>query len=572
MILVAVGAWALGHPEEGAMLLVLFGASRAMESYARGRTHSSIADLIQELPRRATRVTGTLREDISVDDVAIGDQLLVKPGERFPVDCKFVEGQTQLDLSAITGESERIAPEPGREIPSGTINGNGLVRVQAIKRACDSAFQKVIALIENAPQRRSPAQVLSDRVGSAFTKVILVTSILAFLVWWLAAGLPIRDAAYRAMVLLVAGSPCAIVLSVPSAILAAIASGARRGILFNGGRGLASLATVRKIAFDKTGTLSTGEPGVVKIGGPGAEDAEELAVACELARCSTHPASRSVLKYFVDRGIDGESHHIEQVIEKPGRGITGIWRGREIELGRPRACDALSDLEDASYSRVVFFCDNQPRIRFYLTENPRPRAAEAVHELRQRGVASVIISGDVQHAVDRMGRALGIEDARGELRPEDKHRFISAEAGQEHGIVMVGDGVNDAPALSAATVGVAMGIRGSAATLAQADIVLVKDCLVDLVKAYDLSRFTRRVIAQNLAIAIGAAALLMAGALIGKLPLALGVFGHEGGTVLVVLNSLRLLLATGRSDGGDSQSRVPAARPSESFKPAEHLS
>ena len=539
MVVVALGAWFLGHPGEGASLLALFGASRAMEAYARGRTRASVKDLVAELPSRAMRVEGGQFKDVAVLDLVPGDTILVRAGERVAVDCEIVEGETTLDLSAITGESAPSEAKVGTDIPSGAVNGGGVVRASVTRLAAESSFQKIIHLIENAPMRRSPAQELSDKAGRIFTVTILSVSAVAFLAWWLGMGLTAADATYRAMALLVAGSPCAIVLSVPSAILAAIASGARRGILFNGGRGLAALAGARMAAFDKTGTLSVGIPGVVKVTGPGAEDPEMLGVAWDLARSSTHPASLAIARNFREEFERGAHPTMKEVHERAGRGMTGEWHGRKFELGRARGCDAL-DGEDREYSRVVLYADGKPSIHFYLAETPREDAAQAVAALRARGLTPLIISGDTQAAVDRLAKQVGIADARGELRPEGKVEAIRALA-LKGGVMMVGDGVNDAPALVEADVAVAMGVRGSAATLAQADMILAKDRLIALPMAVDLARRTRRVVAQNLTIAIGAAAVLMAFALLGHLPLLAGVFGHEGGTVLVVLNSLRLL-------------------------------
>lgn len=539
MLLVAFGAWFLGHPGEGTFLLVLFSASKAMEEYARARTHGSIEELTRDFPRRVTVIECGVQKDVSVEELAVGALFLVRPGERVPVDCVVVEGESDADLSGMTGESRPVVVERGVELPSGAINGRGRIMGRALRPAAESAWQKIIHLIESAPARRSPAEVLSDRVGKWFTVAILTASVGGFFAWWLVGGLEASEAGYRAMVLLVAGSPCAIVLSIPSAILAAIASGARRGILFNGGIGLYSIGAAGTVAFDKTGTLSTGEPGVLRTTGEGAGRRELLAVALELAHSSTHPASRSIERYLREQDLAPGEVRLEDVQERPGRGIAARWKGRTVALGRAGKGD--NDGEDADFSRSVFTLDGEPMVRFFLSETPRKDAASAVEDLHRRGLRTMVLSGDAQGAVDRMARHLGIDDARGGLAPEEKWEVVGGEAGRR-GIIMVGDGVNDAPALTAATAGVAMGIRGSAATLAQADIILAKDRLGDLVVAWELGRRARRIIRQNLTISIGAAALMVTAAAFGTLPLILGVIGHEGGTVLVVLNSLRLLL------------------------------
>lgn len=556
MILVAFGAWHLGHPVEGAALLVLFGASRAMEEYARQRTHSSLEELSAELPKTALRVTAGKREEVSLDDLAVGDELIVRPGERVPIDSEHIEGETTLDLSAITGESEPASPSTGEEIPSGAINGKGLIRLRVVRPSRESAYQKVIALVEDAPARRSSAQVLSDRVGRYFTIAILSASGLAFAYWYFIDQIGFSDSGYRAMVLLVAGSPCAIVLSIPSAILAAIASGARRGILFNGGVALSSLNHVWTIAFDKTGTLTSGTPSVSSVDGE--EEESLLALAAELARSSNHPASKAVVQYLKKSELNAEIPAISDIRELPGRGVKAEWRGLVVELGRSRP----NGEPIPSGSHVVLYVDDQPRLTFHLAETLREGAEGLIEGLHARGLRAMILSGDTPAATERLAGQIGIDDARGGLSPEDKWRVIREEAAQSH-IMMVGDGVNDAPAMAEANVGAAMGVRGSAATLAQADLVLVKDRLPDLLTALELARRTRRIIRQNLFIAIGAAAIMVALALAGRLSLAIGVFGHEGGTVLVVLNSLRLLLKEqefGSQRPGRRDAPIPASR------------
>jgi Cd2+/Zn2+-exporting ATPase len=538
MLAVAVGAWLLGHPVEAGTLLFLFAGSRAMEAYAHEQTRSSIAALSSEIPREAVVIECGQRRVAPVESLVAGALVLVRPGERVPLDGLVVEGRSEVDLSAMTGESDPMVVERGVEVPSGAVNGGGLLTVRVLRPARESAFQKIMQLIENAPQRRAAAQILSERLGKWFTSAILTATVAGFLGWWLVAGLAIEVAAYRAMVLLVAGSPCAIVLSIPSAILAAISSGARRGVLFHGGRGLYALAEARAVAFDKTGTLSTGEPGVLRRTGPGAEDVNLLTAALELARASTHPASRSVERHLRELGLPADTGQLTAISEVPGTGMRADWQGRRLELGRART--KADDGESADLTRVTLSVDGVEQVRFFLSETPRAGAASTIAALAARGLRPLILSGDAPAAVERMARLVGVDDARGGLSPEEKCAAVRAER-ERHGVIMVGDGVNDAPALAEANVGVAMGIRGSAATLAQADIVLVKDRLEDLVVAWDLSRRTRRIIRQNLAISLGAAGLLVLGAVFGSLPLALGVFGHEGGTVLVVLNSLRLL-------------------------------
>ncbi|GAB4326440.1 MAG: hypothetical protein Kow0059_22870 [Candidatus Sumerlaeia bacterium] len=594
MILVAIGAWALGEPTEGALLLVLFGGSRAMEAFANERTRSAVQALIQDAPTTARRRRGGAggpEETVSVAEIAPGDRLVVRPGERFPLDARIEAGHTVVNASAITGETYPWEVGPGVEVPSGAINETGLVEATALRPAAESAYQKIIRLIEDAPQRRAPAQVLSERIGRLYTRAILAVSIGALAVWWMVMAIPFHEAMYRAMALLVAGSPCALVLSLPSAVLAGIAAGARRGVLFHGGRGLLGAGSVTAVVFDKTGTLTFGEPEVEAVwyfpaaggtplllsepllaadgaGGTMPPDVLECcSAAAALAEASTHPAARAVVQWAARRSV-APAAGVSGIREVHGVGIEGEWNGHSVQLGRmekdptiggggtaPADSDDPADRQPRDGRRfpdgprTALCVEGRPRIVFFLREATRPDAAQTVRGLLDRGLRLMVLSGDAPAPVERLARALGIADARAGLRPGDKSTIVRELSAAGEVVMMTGDGVNDAPALAAADVGVAMGLRGSAAALEQADVVLQKDELPALLAAIDLGRRARRIVAQNIAIAVGMAAVLVSVALAGRLLLVLGVLGHEGGTVLVVLNSLRLLAASGDSGG-----------------------
>jgi Cd2+/Zn2+-exporting ATPase len=554
MILVAVGAWLLGHPGEGIALLVLFNGSRAMEAYARQRTRSALSSLLADLPAVATTERGV----ISVELVRVGDVLVIRPGERLVADAEVVEGESSADLSALTGESAPRLLAPGAEVPSGAVNGGGLLRARVVRAPEESAWQKIIHLVEQAPERHSPAQQLASRAGKVFTVAILSITALAYCVWLLGGVAP-SDAAYRAMALLVAGSPCAIVLSIPSAVLAAIAGGLRHGVLFNGGVGLGALGRVKHMAFDKTGTLSNGLPGVVNHRGDLTR--AEGAIALALAEASTHPASRAVERYLRELWPDLSPAALSRVSEDPGEGMRGeAVDGSTCRLGRLGTVEAMRldgnlGSEERELGRVAFRANSTDPVLFFLAESPRSDAAEALRGVERLGVRPVILSGDAAPAVRRMALKLAVNDAHAELRPEEKWAAIRQLKGTG-GVAMVGDGINDVPALAAADVSIAMGIRGSAAALSQADVVLTKDELLGIVPAIELARRADQVIWQNLALAIGAASVMTAFALAGSLPLAVGVLGHEGGTVLVVLNSLRLL-----GEGWTFRKGTPLRRP-----------
>ncbi len=534
MLLVAIGAWLLGHPEEGVFLLVLFGASRAMEAWGDDRTQDAVASLMLELPEVAVRVEADGSETtVKLEDLRPRMRIALRPGERVPVDVRLIEGTTSIDASSMTGESHLIEAGPGTEVPSGAVNLTGSLIAEVLRPAGESAYQKIITLVRSAPAGRSPAQILGERVGRIYTAIILSATVVAFIVWWSLARMEFHDAAYRALVLLVAGSPCALVLSIPSAVLAGIAAGARRGILFHGGRGLLAVARIRGVAFDKTGTLTTGEPSV--IGTTAEASVEHLAIARDLANQSNHPASRAVAAWLAPRRdlppVNGDDVH-----EIAGNGIQGRFNGSLANLGR-----SASSISPASPDPTTWLgIDGEAVVGFRLRETIRPGAAHTMQALARRGLKLMVVSGDKPFVVERLARSLGIERAVGGLLPGQKHELLRAESAKAP-IMMVGDGVNDAPALAAADVGAAMGIRGSAATIAQAGLVLARDDIRALVDAVDIGRLTRVIVMQNIVISTGAAAILVALALTGILPLSLGVLGHEGGTVLVVLNSLRLL-------------------------------
>lgn len=456
----------------------------------------------------------------------------MRPGGLFPLDGIVVEGRSHVDVSAITGEEEPLEVAKGTEVPSGAINGTGLVVVEVLRPAEESACQKILRLVREAPARQSPQERWAGRAGRWFTAGILAATVAGFAKWHFIDDLAAREAFYRAMALLVAGSPCALVLSIPSAVLAGMAAGARRGVLFQGGGPLLSVATVRAIAFDKTGTLTTGTPTVARVEAlSGHEpDDEKLALAATLARASSHPASRAVASHLAG----ATSIALQSVRETPGFGVEAEWNGTPVSLSRP--ADAHSDAPG-----VALFVGGAEALRFQLAEQLRPSVPQTVGELKTNGYRTLLLSGDSQAAASRVGERCGIGEAFGGLRPEEKHAFVE-RLSAESPVMMVGDGVNDAPALARADVGAAMGMRGSAAALAEAGVVLTRDRIEDLLTALELSRRARRIVLQNVAVAVGAAAILVAFALAGKLSLAMGVLGHEGGTVLVVLNSLRLLL------------------------------
>ena len=555
MLSVAVGAAAIGAWHEGALLLFLFSASGAMEHYAEDRTQREIGALLAGAPKTATVLDAAGREsELPVEDLRPGMTVRVTGGRQVPVDLRVTRGESACDESNLTGEARPVHKALGDDLLAGTLNLHGLLEGRVLRSADESALQKIIDLIENAQKLRAPSQRFTDRFGTHYTYGVLGLCGAMFLVWWLGFGLPaflppagsgLRSAFYRAMTLLVVASPCALVLSIPSAILSAIAHGARRGVLFRGGAALEALAGVRVVALDKTGTLTAGELSLVRVEVYRGDETALRQAAYNLARFSDHPLSRAIKRMGQDAKLP--LREPENFVSVPGEGLRAEFDRQEYALGRrdlvraflPDEAAAAAD-DDAAAQVFVGGPGLAGRLIFH--DALRPEAAETMRRLRAAGVETVMLTGDRREAADPLARELGIAEVRAGLLPGEKLAAVQElKAGGARRVAMIGDGVNDAPSLAAADVSVAMGARGSDAALEQAAVILMNDRLENFFVAYELSRRTERIIRQNLAVALGTVVLMVGASLFGIVPLALGVAAHEGSTVVVVLNSLRLL-------------------------------
>ena len=476
------------------------------------------------------------------------------------MDAEIVKGRTAADESNLTGEAAPVEKAIGDTALAGTLNLWGVVEATVLRPASQSALQKIIHLIKEAQHLKAPSQRFTDRFGTSYTYAILGLSLAMFFVWWLALGYHAfastassKSAFYRAMTLLVVASPCALVLSIPSAVLAAIAWAAKRGILFRGGAAVEKLAEVRVVAMDKTGTLTTGELKVERVESfPPGREREVAGLAYSLERLSTHPLARAVTRYGKQQQLPAlDLEHFESVT---GLGLKAQLHGQTILLGRREwlgqgsAAKVLAQVPptEAGYSEV-WLANSDLVGRVLLRDDIRPQARPVVEALRRAGLQTVVLTGDRKAAAQQLKDQLQIDDVRAELKPEEKVSIIRSFSERRQPVAMVGDGVNDAPSLAVAHVGVAMGARGSDAALEQAEVVLMHDRLENFLTAFELSRRAHRVIRENLFISLGTVAVLVGLALFGGIPLTIGVVGHEGSTVVVVLNSLRLLLGPGRS-------------------------
>jgi Cd2+/Zn2+-exporting ATPase len=557
MLAVAVGAASIGAWAEGALLLFLFSLSGALEHFALHRTRREIDSLFDAAPKTAMVLDADGNErEVPVSRVQVGDLIAVKPGGLFPVDAEVVSGKTAVDESNLTGEANPVAKLKGDAVFSGTINLWGAVQVRATKAAGESSLQKVIRLIQEAQHLKAPSQRFTDRFGTGYTIGILGLTALMFFVWWLGFGIPAFtnteagfSSFYRAMTLLVVASPCALVISIPSAILAAIAWGARHGVLFRGGAAIEKLAEVDLVALDKTGTLTTGEMEVDRIESfPPGREQEALELAYSLESHGSHPIGRAIKKFAKQQGA--RKRKIEDFEAMSGQGVQGrdgdalcVLGRRELLEDGPLAewMQSVPEPDQEFVENWIFKGDLIARI--LLRDQIRTESASTLAALRERGIHSVMLTGDRRSAAESVARQIGIEEVRAGLRPEDKVAAIREFSDAGYKVAMVGDGVNDAPSLAAAYVSVAMGARGSDAALEQSEVVLMKDRIENFLSAVELSNRARAIIRQNLAIALGTVVLMAGAAILGWIPLSIGVFAHEGSTVIVCLNSLRLLFA-----------------------------
>jgi len=558
MLAVASGSASIGAFGEGATLLFLFSLSGALEHFALGRTQREIRALFREAPKSASVLDAQGHEqEMPVESLAPGMRLLIKPGAQFPVDGDVIKGQTASDESNLTGEVTPIDKQVGDVVLSGTINLWGAVEVLVLRPAAESSLRKVIRLIKDAQRQKAPAQTFTDKFSTAYTYCVLGLSLGMFFVWWRVFGQApfapqgaAHSAFYHAMTLLVVASPCALVLSIPSAVLAAIAWGARNGILFRGGAAVEKLAGVTTVALDKTGTLTTGELRVEKVESfPPGREPEVAQLAYSLERLSTHPLARAITRYGKQQGLVClEFDKFESVT---GQGLRAqrqgfaCWLGKRDWLSSQEGVQ-LVDPEAAKHAGLseIWLSFGNLVGRLVLRDDVRPQARRVVDELRECGLKTVVLTGDRQLSADMLRSELHVDDVRAELKPEEKLSEIRSMTKQGQRVAMVGDGVNDAPSLAAAHIGVAMGARGSDAALEQADVVLMHDRLENFLAAFRLSQRARRIIRQNLVISLGTVVVLVTFAILGRIPLTVGVVGHEGSTVIVVMNSLRLLFGS----------------------------
>ncbi len=571
MVVAAIGAAILGAWLEGALLLFLFSLGHALEHYALGRARNAIAALAELAPQTATVVRDGQEATVPIADVRPGDRVVVKPAERIPVDGTVREGRSAVNQAPITGESVPVDKAPDEPVFAGSVNGEGALVIEVTAAIGDRTLDRVIRLVAEAQTQKAPTQQFTDRFERVFVPLVLVAGLLLIVVPPLLGVLAWSDAFYRGMALLVAASPCALALGTPAAVLAGIAQAARKGVLIKGGAHLEMLGSVDTLALDKTGTITRGEPEVTDLRpAQGVSEDRLLALTAAVERRSQHPLARAILQAAERRGLAvPEAGDLESVT---GRGIRSTVDGAAVDVGRllmfeetgetipTTVREAVAELERAGRTTVVTrrrpatgTLSGQEAGDGWLgvigvADEPRAGVRETLDRLRAVGVRRIVmLTGDNAGVGNAVGRAVGIDEVRAGLLPEDKVTAI-AELAREGRVAMVGDGVNDAPALAHAAVGIAMGGAGTAAALETADVALMGDDLGRLPFAIGLSRTARGIIKQNLAVSLGVIALLVVATTTGMVGIGPAVVVHEGSTLLVIANALRLL-AYGRSEG-----------------------
>lgn len=551
MVAAALGAAAIGQAFDGALLIVIFATSGALEAVATKRTEDSVRGLLDLAPDTATRITAAGADEV-VDTAIldVGDVLLIRPGERVGGDGVVIDGASEVDQATITGESLPVDKTAGDEVFAGTLNGTGTLRVRVTRPAAETVIARIVAMVAEASASKARMQLFIEKVEQRYS-VGMVGATIALFVIPLWVGADVQSALLRAMTFMIVASPCALVLSTMPPLLAAIANAGRHGVLVKSAVVLEKLATVTQVALDKTGTLTEGAPRLTRIHALPATtltDTELLALAAAAEHPSEHPLARAIVAAALADNLS--LRPATEFTSTPGRGVRARIGADVVEVGSPTLLDrhdhparaTVSELEHTGQTAIVVRVNGAPAGVLGLADRPRGEAAQAAARVAAlTGSQPVLLTGDNPRAAARLATELGIVTVRAGLLPEDKVTAVRDLEAAGAKVLLVGDGVNDAPAMAVAHVGVAMGRSGSDLTLETADAVITRDDLATVPAVIALARRARRVVAANLTIAATFIAVLVAWDLVGHLPLPVGVAGHEGSTVLVGLNGLRLL-------------------------------
>lgn len=550
MIAAAAGAAAIGYWNEGAMLIFIFALSGALESYTTERSHKDISSLISLKPETALRIDQGNIELVSTEDLMPGDFILVKPGELIPSDGKIYKGYSAVNQASITGESTPVEKTSGDEVFAGTMNGEGALYIEVTQQAQNSLFSKIIKLVEEAQNEVPASQRFIEKFEGIYAKAIVVITVVIMGALPLLFDWTVGDAFYKACVFLVVASPCALVASIMPVMLSSISASARKGILFKGGAHVENMAKTAVVAFDKTGTLTQGVPEVTDVyAAEGFDEIELLAASAAIESQSKHPLAEAIVSKA--RIAGAKLIEADDVQAITGWGIEGIVDGVKWRVGKTDVLDerdtdgfwkdTRAALEQEGKTVSVIMREDEIAGLIAMRDTVRPQALQAVKRLQQLGVKVAMLTGDRQGTADVIAKETGVDFVYAELLPQQKVEQIRKLRETYGHVVMVGDGVNDAPALAAATVGMGMGMSGSGTAIEVADVVLMNDNIEEIAWSIKQSRRAAAVVKQNIVFAISVITLLIMGNFLTEIALPFGVIGHEGSTILVILNGLRLL-------------------------------
>ncbi|TDL95239.1 cadmium-translocating P-type ATPase [Macrococcus brunensis] len=544
MTIAVIGAALIGEWQEGATVVILFAVSEALERYSMDKARQSIHLLMDAAPSEALILRSGIEQMVNVADIQVGDVMIVKPGQKVAMDGKVIRGQSTINQAAITGESVPVTKNLNDEVFAGTLNEEGLLEVEVTKLVEDTTILKIIHLVEEAQGERAPSQAFIDRFAKYYTPVIMLIAFLVMLIPPLFLGGSWHEWLYQGLAVLIIGCPCALVVSTPVAIVTAIGNAARQGVLIKGGIHLEEAGHIDTIAFDKTGTLTRGIPAVTDIY---PQHNEALTIAAALEKGSQHPLATAVVRKAEAEHLDYSTVHIDHFQSLTGRGVKGEVNGRTYYMGSPALFESLRLGTDARITEwqsegktVILFGSDCIELMLAVADQLRPEVPDVLNELHKMKVRTMMLTGDNERTGEAIGKQAGLSAVQANLMPEDKLNIIQ-EIKRQHTVAMIGDGVNDAPALAAADIGIAMSGSGTETALETADIALMSDDLKKLPYMIRLSKKTLTVIKQNIAFSLLIKVIALLLIIPGWLTLWIAIFSDIGATLIVTLNSMRLL-------------------------------
>ncbi|QIZ68772.1 heavy metal translocating P-type ATPase [Geobacillus subterraneus] len=555
MTVAILGAAAIGEWGEGATVVILFAISEALERYSMDKARQSIESLMDIAPKEALIRRGNEEMMVPVDDIQVGDIMIVKPGQKLAMDGIVIKGTSTLNQAAITGESVPVTKTVGDEVFAGTLNEEGLLEVKVTKRVEDTTLSKIIHLVEEAQAERAPSQAFVDRFAKYYTPAIIIFALLLAVIPPLFMGADWSEWIYRGLAVLVVGCPCALVISTPVSIVTAIGNAAKNGVLIKGGIYLEEAGSLKVIAFDKTGTLTKGVPSVTDVVTYNGNENELMTITAAIEKGSQHPLASAIIRKAEEDGLNFNDVSVEEFQSITGKGVKAKVNNEMYYVGSPGLFEELlpngiqseikeqiTTLQTQGKTVMVLGTEKEILALIAVADEIRESSKEVIRKLHQVGIEkTVMLTGDNQRTAEAIGKQVGVSDIKADLLPEDKLNFIKELRDKHQSVAMVGDGVNDAPALAASTVGVAMGGAGTDTALETADIVLMSDDLSKLPYTIKLSRKALAIIKQNITFSLGIKALSLLLIVPGWLTLWLAIFADMGATLIVTLNSMRLL-------------------------------